>query len=96
MACPRCIPDKPSIAVLPFVNLSGDPDQEYFSDEITGDVITELSKFRWLLVIARNSSFTYKGRAVDVKQVGRELSELCAGGKCKKIGRTLADYCPTN
>src|SRR5262247_2513908 len=67
------LPDKPSIAVLPFQNMSGDPDQEYFADGITEDIITDLSRSRSLFVIARNSSFTYKGRAVDVKQVSREL-----------------------
>jgi TolB-like protein/tetratricopeptide (TPR) repeat protein len=64
---------KPSIAVLPFVNLSGDPEQDYFADGVVEDIIGVLSRFRWLFVIARNSSFTYKGRVVDVKQVGREL-----------------------
>ena len=67
------LPDKPSIAVLPFQNMSGDPEQEYFADGMVEEIITALSRFRWLFVIARNSSFTYKGRAVDVKQVGREL-----------------------
>jgi len=67
------IPDKPSIAVLPFQNMSGDPEQEYFGDGVVEDIITALSRMRWLFVIARNSSFTYKGRAVDVKQVSREL-----------------------
>ena len=67
------LPDKPSIAVLPFLNLSGDPEQEYFADGVVEDIISALSRIRWLFVIARNSSFTYKGRAVDVKQVGREL-----------------------
>ena len=67
------LPDKPSIAVLPFQNLSGDPEQEYFADGMVEDIITALSRLRWLFVIARNSSFTYKGRAVDAKQVGREL-----------------------
>jgi TolB-like protein/Tfp pilus assembly protein PilF len=67
------LPDRPSIAVLPFTNLSGDPEQEYFADGIVEDIITALSRIRWLFVIARNSSFTYKGRAMDVKQVGREL-----------------------
>jgi len=67
------LPDKPSIAALPFLNLSGDPEQEYFADGVVEDIITALSRIRWLFVIARNSSFTYKGRAVDVKQVGREL-----------------------
>jgi TolB-like protein len=67
------LPDKPSIAVLPFQNMSGDPEQEYFADGMVEDIITALSRLRWLFVIARNSSFTYKDRAVDVKQVGREL-----------------------
>jgi len=67
------LPDQPSIAVLPFQNLSGDTEQEYFADGMVEDVITALSRMRWLFVIARNSSFTYKGRAVDVKQVAREL-----------------------
>jgi TolB-like protein/class 3 adenylate cyclase len=67
------LPDKPSIAVLPFTNMSGDPEQEYFADGMAEDIITALSHFKALFVIARNSSFTYKGRAVDVKQIGREL-----------------------
>jgi TolB-like protein/class 3 adenylate cyclase len=67
------LPDKPSVAVLPFQNMSGDPEQEYFADGMVEDIITALSRFKALFVIARNSSFTYKGRAVDVKQVGREL-----------------------
>ncbi len=67
------LPDSPSIAALPFQNWSGDPEQEYFADGMVEDIITALSRNRWLFVIARNSSFTYKGRAVDVKQVGREL-----------------------
>src|SRR5438309_2073302 len=67
------LPDKPSIAVLPFANMSGDPEQEYFADGMVEEIITALSRIRWLFVIARNSTFTYKGRAVDVKQVGREL-----------------------
>ena len=67
------ISDKPSIAVLPFANMSGDAEQEYFADGITDDIITELSRFSELLVIARNSSFQYKGRSVDVRQIGREL-----------------------
>jgi TolB-like protein len=67
------LPDKPSIAVLAFENLSGDPEQEYFADGVVEDIITALSRIRWLFVIARNSSFTYKGRAVDVRQVGHEL-----------------------
>ena len=66
------LPDKPSIAVLPFANLSGDPQQDYFSDGITEDIITELSRFSELLVIARNSTFQFKGKAADIRQVGRE------------------------
>jgi adenylate cyclase len=67
------LPDKPSIAVLPFQNMSGDPEQDYFADGMVEDIISGLSRIKWLFVIARNSTFTYKGRAVDVKQVGREL-----------------------
>jgi adenylate cyclase len=67
------VPNKPSIAVLPFQNMSGDPEQEYFADGVVEEIITAMSRMSWLFVIARNSSFTYKGRAVDVKQVGREL-----------------------
>jgi adenylate cyclase len=73
-ASPRLtLPDKPSIAVLPFQNMSGNPDQDYFVDGIVEDIITGLSRIKWFFVIARNSTFTYKGRAIDVKQVGREL-----------------------
>src|SRR5215475_8191448 len=67
------LPDMPSIAVLPFQEMSGDPGQDYFADGVVDEIITALSRFRQLFVIARNSSFTYKGRSVDVKQVGREL-----------------------
>jgi TolB-like protein/Tfp pilus assembly protein PilF len=67
------LPDKPSIAVLPFQNLSGDSEQEYFADGVVEEIITGLSRIKWLFVIARNSSFTYKGKAVDVRQIGREL-----------------------
>jgi TolB-like protein len=83
------LPDKPSIAVLPFQNLSDDPAQEYFTDGIVEDIITALSRMRWLFVIARNSSFTYKGRAVDVKQVGRELGVryIVEGGVRKAANR---------
>ena len=70
---PPLLPDKPSIAVLPFQNMSGDPEQEYFADGMVEEIITALSRIRWLFVIARNSSSTYKGRSVGVKQVGREL-----------------------
>lgn len=72
-AAPLALPDKPSIAVMPFTNMSGDPEQEYFADGMAEQIITVLSHFRNLFVIARNSSFTYKGQAVDVKRVGREL-----------------------
>lgn len=67
------LPDKPSIAVLPFQNMSGDPEQEYFADGMVEEIITALSRFKSLLVIARNSSFTFKGKAIDVKEVGRRL-----------------------
>ena len=67
------LPDKPSIAVLPFSNMSGDPKQEYFADGMTEEIITALSKIHWFFVISRNSSFTYKGKAVELKQAGREL-----------------------
>jgi adenylate cyclase len=79
------LPDKPSIAVLPFANISGDPEQEYFADGMVEEIITSLSRIRWLLVIARNSSFTYKGKAVDVKQVARELGcATCSKARCAK------------
>ena len=81
------LPDKPSIAVLPFVNLSGDPAQEYFSDGITEDIIIELSRFRALFVIARNSSFSYKDKPVDVRQVARELGvRYVLEGSARKSG----------
>jgi TolB-like protein/class 3 adenylate cyclase len=84
---PLTLPDKPSIAVLPFQNLSGDPEQEYFADGMVEDVITALSHFKSLFVIARNSSFTYKGKAVDVKQVGRELGvRYVLEGSVRKAG----------
>src|SRR5262249_16627800 len=67
------LPDKPSIAVLPFENMSGDPEQEYFADGMVEEIITALSRFKWLFVIARNSSFTFKGKAVDIKEVGCRL-----------------------
>ena len=72
-AAPLPLPDRPSIAVLPFQNMSGDPEQEYFADGVVEDITTAIACLRWLFVIARNSSFTYKGKSVDVKQVGREL-----------------------
>jgi TolB-like protein/class 3 adenylate cyclase len=81
------LPDKPSIAVLPFANMSGDPEQEYFADGMVEEIITALSRIRWLFVIARNSTFTYKSQAVDVKQVGRELGVRYAlEGSVRKAG----------
>ena len=81
------LPSKPSIAVLPFENLSGDREQEYFADGMVEEIITALSRFRGLFVIARNSSFAYKGRAVDVKQVGRELGvRYVLEGSVRKAG----------
>jgi TolB-like protein len=83
------LPDNPSIAVLPFQNMSGDPEQEYFADGMVEEIITALSRVRWLFVIARNSSFTYKGQAVDVKQVGRDLGVryVLEGSVRKAAGR---------
>jgi adenylate cyclase len=84
------LPDKPSIAVLPFQNMSGDPEQEYFADGIVEEIITALSRFRELFVIARNSSFTYKGRAVDVKQIGHELgARYVLEGSVRKAGNRV-------
>jgi TolB-like protein len=81
------LPDKPSIAVLPFANLNGDPEQEYFADGVVEEIITALSKIRWFFVIARNSSFSYQGRAVDVTQVGRELGvRYVIEGSVRKSG----------
>jgi TolB-like protein/class 3 adenylate cyclase len=87
LASPLPLPDKPSIAVLPFVNMSGDPEQEYFADGMVEEIITALSRIRWLFVIARNSSFTDKGQPVDVKQVGRELGvRYVLQGSVRKAG----------
>ena len=84
------LPDKPSIAVLPFQNMSGDPEQEYFVDGMVEDIITGLSRIKWLFVIARNSSFTYKGKAVDVRQVGRELGvRYVLEGGVRKAGNRM-------
>jgi adenylate cyclase len=86
---PLALPDKPSIAVLPFQNMSGDPEQDYFADGMVEDIITALSRIPSLFVIARNSSFTYKGRATDIKQVGRELGVryVLEGSVRKAAGR---------
>jgi TolB-like protein/class 3 adenylate cyclase/tetratricopeptide (TPR) repeat protein len=97
LAAALVLPDKPSIAVLPFQNMSGDQEQEYFADGIVEDIITALSRFKSLFVIARNSSFTYKGKAVDIKQVGRELgvryvlegSVRKAGGRVRITGQLI-------
>jgi adenylate cyclase len=94
---PLSLPDKPSIAVLPFQNMSGDPEQEYFADGVVEDIITALSRFKSLFVIARNSGFTYKNKAVDIKQVGRELgvryvlegSVRKAGGRVRITGQLI-------
>jgi TolB-like protein/class 3 adenylate cyclase/Tfp pilus assembly protein PilF len=87
---PLPLPDKPSIAVLPFQNMSGDPEQEYFADGMVEDIITALSRDRGLFVIARNSSFTYKGRPVDVRQVGRELGvRYVLEGSVRKAGNKV-------
>jgi TolB-like protein len=84
------LPEKPSIAVLPFVNLSGDPEQEYFADGVVEDIIAALSRHRWLFVVARNSSFAYKGRTVDVKQVGRELGvRYVLEGSLRRAGNRI-------
>jgi TolB-like protein/class 3 adenylate cyclase len=84
------LPDKPSIAVLPFQNMSADPEQEYFADGLVEDIITALSRFKSLFVIARNSSFTYKGRTVDIRQVGRELGvRYVLEGSVQKAGSRL-------
>jgi adenylate cyclase len=88
--CALPLPDKPSIAVLPFTNISGDPDQEYFADGMVEDIITGLSRLKSLLVIARNSTFTYKGRAIDIKQVGRELGvRYVLEGSVRRAGDLL-------
>src|ERR1700737_3922217 len=84
------LPDTPSIAVVPFQNMSGDPEQEYFADGMVEDIITALSRFKSLFVIARNSSFTYKGKAVDIKQVGRELGvRYVLEGSVRKAGNRV-------
>ena len=94
---PPPLPDKPSIAVLPFQNMSGDPEQEYFADGMVEEIITALSRFKWLFVIARNSSFTFKGKAADIKEVGRRLgvryvlegSVRKAAGKVRITGQLI-------
>jgi adenylate cyclase len=99
----RAASERPSIAVLPFVNMSGDPEQEYFADGISEDIITGLSKLRWFFVIARNSSFAYKGKAVDVKRTARELGvryvlegSVRKGGNRVRITTQLIDAATGN
>jgi adenylate cyclase len=89
-AAPLALPDRPSIAVLPFQNMGGDPEQEYFADGMVEDIITGLSRINWLFVIARNSTFVYKGQAVDIKQVGRELGvRYVLEGSVRKGGNKI-------
>ena len=89
-ASPRILPDRPSIAVLPFNNVSGDPEQEYFVDGITEDIITALSKWSWFLVIARNSAFAYKGKSVDLKDIGRDLGvRYVLEGSMRRAGQRV-------
>jgi adenylate cyclase len=96
-ASPLTLPDKPSVAVLPFQNMSGDPEQEYFADGMVEEITTALSRFKWLFVIARNSSFTFKGKAVDIKEVGHRLgvryvlegSVRKAAGKVRITGQLI-------
>ena len=84
------LPDRPSIAVLPFANMSGDPEQEYFADGMVDDILMALSRVRWLFVIARQSSFIYKGRAADVQQIGRELGvRYVVEGSVRKSGNRV-------
>jgi TolB-like protein len=84
------LPNKPSLAVLPFQNMTGDTEQDYFVDGIVEEITTAISRLPWLFVIARNSSFTYKGRAVDVKQVARELGErYVLEGSVRKAGNRV-------
>jgi TolB-like protein len=99
----RTTTDRPSIAVLPFANMSGDPEQEYFADGISEDIITGLSKLRWFFIIARNSSFAYKGKAVDVKRAARELGvryvlegSVRKGGNRVRITAQLIDAATGN
>ena len=91
------LPDVPSIAVLPFVNMSEDPKQEFLCDGMTEEIITALSKVPRLFVIARNSTFTYKGKPVKVKQVSEELGcSVCAGGECSEVWRPRSDHRPVD
>ena len=90
---PLALPDKPSIAVLPFQNMSGDPEQDYFADGMVEDIVTGLARIKWLFVIARNSSFAYRGRAVDIRQVGRELGvRYVLEGSVRKAGAGAPEF----
>ena len=90
IAATLALPDKPSLAVLPFTNMSGDPEQDYFADGMVEDIITGLSRIKWLFVVARNSSFTYKGQSVSVSRVGRELGvRYLLEGSVRKVGRQV-------
>jgi TolB-like protein len=90
IAVPLSLPDRPSIAVLPFANMSGDPEQEYFADGMVDDILAALSRVRWLFVIARQSSFLYKVRAADVQQIGRELGvRYMVEGSVRKAGNRV-------
>jgi len=89
-APPLALPDRPSIAVLPFTNMSGDPEQEYFADGMVDDILAALSRVHWLFVIARQSSFIYKTRSVDMKQIGRELGvRYAVEGSVRKAGNRV-------
>jgi TolB-like protein len=84
------LPEKPSIPVLPFENMSGDPEQDYFADGMVEDIITGLSRIKWLFVIARNSTFVYKGKAIDVKHAGRESGvRYVLEGSVRKLGNRI-------
>src|SRR5215469_1376829 len=88
------LPDKPSIAVLPFQNMSGDPEQEYFADGMVEEIITALSRIRWLFVIARNSTFTYKGQSIEVRRVGRELPSASTAAQAASTRSAAASRWP--
>jgi hypothetical protein len=96
VTAPLALPDRPSIAVLPFANMSGDPDQDYFVDGMVEDIITGLSRIRWLFVIARNSSFAYKGKSPDIRQVGRELGVRYVLDGSVRAGRWAASASPAS
>ena len=92
----KSLPDIPAIAVLPFVNMSGDPEQEYFSDGITEDIITVLTRFRSLSVVARNSTFSYKGQATKIQEGCQPRRPIHRRGQRTQVRSAPADYCPTH